>query len=65
MKHILVLFLIVSLLLTGCTSQAEESVSENAVTFTDDLGRTVTVENPRRVATLLSGDAGIPGIAAG
>lgn len=64
-KHILVLFLIVSLLLTGCTSQAEESVSENTVTFTDNLGRTVTVENPRRVAALLGSFAQVWMLAGG
>ena len=57
--------LLAGLLLTGCAQTLpqeptafQETVqtteAPKAVTFTDDLDRTVTVENPRRVATLLA-----------
>ncbi len=49
------------LLFTGCSSsgneqaatQEETDVSSTAVTFTDALGREVTVDNPQRVVTLI------------
>lgn len=49
------------LLFTGCSSsgneqaatQEETEVSSTAVTFTDVLGREVTVDNPQRVVTLI------------
>ena len=49
------------LLFTGCSSsgneqaatQEETEVSSTAVTFTDALGREVTVDNPQRVVTLI------------
>lgn len=62
MKKCAILLLITALLLTGCagdttTVEATESETEDVqsteVTFTDDLGREVTVDNPQRVATLL------------
>ena len=62
MKKCAILLLITTLLLTGCagdttTVEATESETEDVqsteVTFTDDLGREVTVDNPQRVATLL------------
>ena len=37
----------------------EEVNKDNQVTFVDDLGRTVTVNNPQRVATLISSFADI------
>ena len=56
-KLITLLVLTMALLMTGCGSeekeQEEQGVSQEAITFTDDLGREVTVENPQRVAVLL------------
>ena len=49
------LFLILCLL-TGCASSAEAG---EGVSFTDDLGRTVTVNQPKRVACLLGSFAQI------
>lgn len=62
-KYLSVLVIIIMMILAGCaadknaeetkeTSAAADTVSE-AITFTDDLGREVTVENPQRVAVLL------------
>ena len=45
MKRLIPLFLACALLF-GCTPGAEEA----GYTFTDDLGRTVTVDSPERVA---------------
>lgn len=55
MRRFFVLLLTLGILLAGCGSAAEKtvSVSENAVTFRDDLGRSVTVDTPERVAVLL------------
>lgn len=54
-KHILPLLLLLSLLCTACSSVPAETAptSSTAVTFTDDLGRTVTLDRPQRVAALL------------
>lgn len=65
------------LCMTGCQAQ-EKTTEENketvetevieataAVTFTDDLGRTVTVENPQRVACLIGSFADIWYLAGG
>ena len=51
----LICFLMIALMLAGCTGKQQTAATEpeNAVTFTDDLGRTVTVSNPQRVACLL------------
>ena len=40
-------------------------ISETAITFTDDLGRSVTVENPKRTATLLGSFAQVWVLAGG
>ncbi|MGN1307290.1 MAG: ABC transporter substrate-binding protein [Faecousia sp.] len=57
------------LLLNGCGSSndkvASETVSETAVTFTDDLGRQVTVDRPKRVACLIASFADIWCLAGG
>ena len=55
MKSIFPLLLTLLILLTACAPAAapETTLSQTAVTFTDDLGRTVTVDNPQRVACLL------------
>ena len=65
MKKWLSFLLVLSVLLSGCGGQSAAQVSENAVTFTDDLGRTVTVENPRRVAALLGSFAQVWQLAGG
>lgn len=57
MKRVIVMLLILSLL-AGC-GPAEPLVSDTAITFTDDLGRTVTVDRPQRVAALLGSFAQI------
>ena len=54
MKRLIPLFLVCALLL-GCAPGAEEG----GYTFTDDLGRTVTVDSPERVACLLGSFADI------
>ena len=65
MKRRICLFL-AFLFLTGCGGEAEKEASKTAYTFTDDLGRTVTVEQtPRRVAALLGSFADIWVLAGG
>ena len=76
-KHICLLLLL-SLLLSGCgaggeaepvsTAAASAETAEpgsNALTFTDDLGREVTVEDPQRVACLIGSFADIWYLAGG
>lgn len=61
MKKIsLILWICLGLILTGCASKAtteepaeSKEVVEAGYTFVDDLGREITVNNPRRVAALL------------
>ena len=69
MKYrIISLFLMVCLLLTGCNSReipAASAPQDTAVTFTDDLGRTVTVNAPQRVAPLLGSFAQVWMLAGG
>lgn len=65
-KRILSILLACCLLLTGCASGAGTAeTSPDAVTFIDDLGRTVTVENPKRVAALLGSFAEVWMLAGG
>lgn len=52
MKKIVILLLCLCLL-WGCGAQDTETTAPKSVTFTDDLGRTVTVSEPKRVAVLL------------
>lgn len=59
MKKYLLFLLLPCLLLTACGSMGENTVSPTAITFTDDLGRKVTVDNPKRVAALLGSFADI------
>lgn len=62
------LLLLVCCLLSGCSSQKTPYTPEpshTAVTFTDDLGRTVTVSNPQRVAALLGSFAEVWQLAGG
>lgn len=79
MKRIIALLLCLALtggLLAGCAggeeqqtnnviNDTEAAASADAVTFTDDLGREVTVENPQRVVTLISSFADIWYLAGG
>ncbi len=62
------LVLILCLLLPACGGQSHRESpepSETAVTFTDDLGRSITVDNPQRVAPLLGSFAQIWTLAGG
>lgn len=61
---LLSLFLLLSLL-WGCAAPAAPAAAEDAFSFTDDLGRTVTVDNPQRVACLLGSFAHIWQLAGG
>ena len=65
MKRRIAFFLIVSVLLSGCAGQGDNPNSDTAVTFTDDLGREVTVDNPQRVAALLGSFADVWVLAGG
>ena len=60
-KRILTFILLLSILLSACGNSATETAisADTAVTFTDDLGRTVTVDSPERVAALLGSFAQI------
>lgn len=62
MKRILPVFLLFCLILSGCGHQA---VPTERFSFTDDLGRTVTVDKPERVAVLLGSFAQIWHLAGG
>lgn len=50
MKRFAVMLLTLCLALTACAGRTQAPASREAVTFTDDLGRTVTVESHRKVA---------------
>ena len=63
MKTKLLSLLLILILLAGCAAPAEEPSSGD--TFTDDLGRTVTVDSPRRVACLLGSFAQVWQLAGG
>lgn len=64
-KQIIIWSLLLCLLLSACGKAAPQAVSERAVTFTDDLGREVTVDHPQRVAALLGSFAQIWQLAGG
>lgn len=65
-KRYLSLLLVIALLLSACAGGAENTgISDTAVTFIDDLGRKVTVDNPQRVAVLLGSFAQIWQLAGG
>jgi iron complex transport system substrate-binding protein len=54
MKRLLAILLIFSLLFAGCTPDKDPDAGADSVTFTDALGREVTVsKDPSRVASLL------------
>ncbi|MBO7252305.1 MAG: ABC transporter substrate-binding protein [Oscillospiraceae bacterium] len=64
----ILLFLLVCFLLSACGSPKSSNAveaSDTAVTFTDDLGRAVTVSNPKRVAALLGSFAEVWQLAGG
>ena len=75
MKRKLLLLLMAVLLCTGCQQEVKEAVlgleiveeqpETQGYTFTDALGREVTVENPKRVAALLGSYADIWYLAGG
>lgn len=68
MKGKLIPLLLVLCLLTGCApagGQEQPPAVSEGVTFTDDLGRTVTVESPERVAALIGSFADIWCLAGG
>jgi len=64
-KKVLCVLLVLCLLLTGCGTEKKQTATDAAVTFTDDLGRTVTVEKTERVAALLGSFAQIWQLAGG
>jgi len=58
--------LLLALILMGCSSKAAEKTGKGCGhTFTDDLGRTVTVNEPKRVAALIGSYAEIWQLAGG
>lgn len=57
--------LLCALLLSACGAPQEQAAEVKGYTFTDDLGRTVTVEKPQRVAALLGSFAQIWQLAGG
>lgn len=63
LRRICFIILMFSVLLAGCTGQgetaSEEEAVDTAITFTDDLGRSVTLEPPERVAALIGSFADI------
>lgn len=74
MKRLFSLFLICALVLSGCTpagtgssspSSASGSSESELITFTDDLGRTVSLTKPQRVACLIGSFADLWCLAGG
>ena len=67
MKIKLFPLILICCFLWGCAVQPQSSAVESpdAITFTDDLGRTVTVSNPKRVAALLGSFAQVWQLAGG
>lgn len=62
---LLSLFLLVSCGTAAPSSQSASAAQADSVTFTDDLGRTVTVDSPKRVAALIGSFADVWCIAGG
>lgn len=61
-----ILICMLALLLSACTGAGSTAAREDAVTFTDALGRTVSVEkNPERTASLLGSFADVWTLAGG
>lgn len=67
MKRNLLFLLLFSLVLSACTTPVseEKKLSYTAVIFTDDLGREVIVDQPKRVAALLGSFADVWYLAGG
>lgn len=65
MKKIWIFLLILCLLCAGCGYTPDNTASDTAYTFTDDLGRTVTVDQPKNVAVLLGSFAQVWQLAGG
>lgn len=66
MRKILTLFVSLAVLLTACSYNEPELFNDdNAVIFTDDLDRTVSVSQPKRVAALLGSFADVWTLAGG
>lgn len=69
MKRVLFSIVVIIAVLCGCASQSlpqpAAEVDSSAVTFLDDLGRTVTVREPQRVACLLGSFAEVWQLAGG
>lgn len=63
-KRLTSLLLCLTLCFTACANTAQ-AASDTAVSFTDDLGRSVTVEKPQRVAALLGSFAQVWVLAGG
>ena len=66
-KKLAYILLILLMILPGCTENQQISLplSQNAVTFTDDLGREVTVDTPEHTAALLGSFAQVWMLAGG
>lgn len=64
-RRFLSLIMSVCLLLCACSKEAALPAGKDAITFTDDLGRSVTVSQPTRVAALLGSFAQIWQLAGG
>ena len=65
-KMIALLLTFVLIFTVGCSEvESVSETGEEAITFTDDLGREVTVSNPKRVATLLGSFADVWFLAGG
>ena len=62
---LLSLFLLVSCGTAAPSSQSASAAQADSVMFTDDLGRTVTVDSPKRVAALIGSFADVWCIAGG
>lgn len=64
-KPLIALLLCLSLGFTACASPAQAASDTGGITFTDDLGRSVTVAEPRNVAALLGSFAQVWTLAGG
>lgn len=64
-RRIIAAIVLLVLGVAGCGGKTQKPASEGAVTFTDDLGREVSVEEPKRVAALLGSFAQVWQLAGG
>lgn len=58
-RRLIAMILVFGIVLAGCSAGAGADSPQTAFTFTDDLGRSVTVDQPQRVAALLGSFAQI------